>query len=58
MGQPEYLDQKQVEQLEEAARLVQEKQPISYEDGVISLETNLPPRAVASITIEFAREEE
>jgi xylan 1,4-beta-xylosidase len=58
MGQPEYLVHKDIEQLEEAARLVQEKQPISYEDGVLSLETDLPPHAVASITIEFAREEE
>jgi xylan 1,4-beta-xylosidase len=57
MGQPEYPDCQQVEQLEDASQLVQEKQPISYKDGVLSLETNLPQHAVASITIEFAREE-
>jgi len=57
MGQPEYLDLKQVEQLEVASRLVHQKQLISYEDGILSLETNVPPHGVASITIEFAREE-
>jgi xylan 1,4-beta-xylosidase len=54
MGQPEYLERKRVEQLEEASQLVQEKQPFSYKNGVLSLETNLPPHAVASITVEFA----
>ncbi len=57
LGQPDYLDRQQVEQLEEAARLVREKQPLRYKDGVLSLETKLRPRAVAAITIEFEESE-
>jgi xylan 1,4-beta-xylosidase len=56
MGQPEYLDPKDVEQLQEDSLLVKEEQSISYKDGTLSLKTNLPPHAVASITIEFAPE--
>jgi Glycosyl hydrolases family 39 len=57
LGQPEYLDRQQVEQLEKASRLVREKQSVSYDDSVLHLETNLPPHAVASITIEVEHEE-
>ena len=57
MGQPEYLSRKDVEQLQEASLVVKEKQKFSYKDGVLSLSTNLPPHAVASITIEFQPEE-
>jgi hypothetical protein len=53
MGQPEYLTAKQVEQLEEASMLVKERQRWRYEDGVIHLESVLPPHAVAAITIEL-----
>jgi len=56
MGQPEYLDRKQIEQLEEASQLKAEKQPFTYHDGVIALKTSLPPHAVAAITIEFKPE--
>ncbi|HEX5966653.1 MAG TPA: glycosyl hydrolase [Pyrinomonadaceae bacterium] len=56
MGRPDYLNRKQVEQLEEASQLKTEKQPFTYRDGVISLRTSLPPHAVAAITIEFKPE--
>ena len=57
MGQPDYLSQKDVERLSEASSLVKEKQSISYKDGTVSFQTNLPPHAVASITIDFASQE-
>jgi xylan 1,4-beta-xylosidase len=56
MGQPEYPSRKQVEELAEASQLVSEKQPFSYRDGAIVLKTNLPPHAVATITVEFKPE--
>jgi xylan 1,4-beta-xylosidase len=56
MGQPEYLDHKQVEQLEEASQMKTEKQRFTYDDGVLILKTSLPSHAVAAITIEFKPE--
>jgi len=53
MGHPEYLNRKQVEQLEAASQLVTEKQRFSYRDGVVRLKISLPPHAVAAITVEF-----
>jgi xylan 1,4-beta-xylosidase len=57
MGQPEYLTEKEVEQLEEASQVVKEKQRIEYADGALFLKTDLPPHAVATITVAFAEEE-
>jgi xylan 1,4-beta-xylosidase len=57
MGQPEYLNVWEVEQLQEASVLKKEKQSISYKDGSLFLKTSLPPHAVAAITLEFARRE-
>jgi xylan 1,4-beta-xylosidase len=57
MGQPDYLSRKEVERLQEASLVIREKQEFKYKDGVLSLSTNLPPHAVASITIEFQSEE-
>jgi xylan 1,4-beta-xylosidase len=54
MGQPEYLTEKDVEQLQQASLLAKERQSLTYEDGTIFLKTELPPHAVAAITIEFA----
>lgn len=51
MGQPEYLTNKEVEQLEEASQVVKEKQRFNYEDGTLFLKIDLPPHAVAAITI-------
>lgn len=58
MGQPEYLTETEVEQLQEGSLLVKEKQSWSYNDRAMFLETSLPPHAVAAITIEFAPKEE
>jgi xylan 1,4-beta-xylosidase len=57
MGEPEYLSSKDVQQLQDESRPVRKKQSISYKDSTVSLKTNLPPHAVASITIEFQSEE-
>jgi hypothetical protein len=56
MGQPDYLSRKEVERLQEASLVIREKQEFKYKDGVLSLSTNLPPHAVASIIIEFRSE--
>jgi xylan 1,4-beta-xylosidase len=54
MGRPEYLQPKEVEQLQEASRLVRERQSLSYKDNSIFLKLKLPAHAVAAITIDFA----
>jgi xylan 1,4-beta-xylosidase len=54
MGRPEYLQPREVEQLQEASRLVKERQSMSYKDRSIFLKVSLPPHAVAAITIDFA----
>ena len=53
MGQPEYLNRRQLDQLEDVSRLVSEKQPFRFSNGAIVLKTSIPPHAVAAITIEF-----
>ena len=58
MGQPEYLTRKQIDQLEEASQLEEERQPFKYRDKAIFLKTKLPAHAVAAITISFDRAEE
>jgi xylan 1,4-beta-xylosidase len=54
MGQPAYLSAKNVEQLKDASQLVKERQSFTYEDGTMFLKTELPPHAVAAITITLA----
>ena len=53
MGQPEYLTEPEVERLETASQVVKEKQRFKYEEGKLVLKTDLPPHAVAAITIAF-----
>ena len=53
MGQPEYLSRKDVERLEEASQLVNEKQPMDFRDGSLFLKTTLPAHAIAAITVDF-----
>jgi len=53
MGQPEYLTEQDVEQLQEASSLVKERQSFSNKDGAVVLELDLPRDAVAAITMEF-----
>ncbi len=54
MGAPEYLSTLQLEQLQAVSRMVPEPLAWKYENGVVQLELDLPPHAVAAITITFA----
>jgi xylan 1,4-beta-xylosidase len=51
MGQPDYLAEKDVQRLEEASQLVKEIQQFNFEAGTLFLKLDLPPHAVATITI-------
>ena len=53
MGEPEYLGDKDLESLEEASQLVTEKQAFRFQDGAVFVKVDLPPHAVAAVTIEF-----
>jgi xylan 1,4-beta-xylosidase len=55
MGQPEYLTEHEVEQLEEASQVKKERQQFKFEEGVLFLKVDLPPHAVAAITIDSPR---
>jgi xylan 1,4-beta-xylosidase len=54
MGKPRYLSTSDVADLERASQLVRESLPVTYVDGVMSIDITLPPHAVAAVTIEFA----
>jgi len=54
MGEPHYLTKLQIEQLKAASSLVQQTQPLTFQDGILNLSASLPPQGVAAITIEFA----
>jgi len=56
MGEPEYPSHSQVEQLEPASRLVKEPLGFSYAERTVRFDVDLPPRAVAAITLELAPE--
>ena len=53
MGQPESLSDKDVEDLEKASQLAEEKQSLRYDDGSVFLKVSLPAHAVAAVTIDF-----
>ncbi len=53
MGEPKYLSAKEVEQLQAASRTVKEPQPWKSEGQMLYLDVELPPQAVAAITVEF-----
>ena len=53
MGEPKYLSAKEVEQLQAASRTVKEPQSWKYEERAIHLDIELPPQAVAAITVEL-----
>jgi hypothetical protein len=55
IGEPEYLSDKDLESLEEASQLTTEKQSFRFQDGSVFLKVDLPPHAVAAITIEFSQ---
>ncbi len=54
MAAPEYLSALQVEQLQTASRMAREPLAWKYEDRVVQIEIELPPHAVAAITVAFA----
>jgi xylan 1,4-beta-xylosidase len=54
LGEPEYLDGLAVEQLHEASAMVREACPWTWRDGRLAIEIELPPHAVAALTVEFA----
>lgn len=56
MGDPEYLNRAEVEQLEAASRLVKEPFGFVYGDRTVRFDVALPPHAVAAVTLEFAPE--
>lgn len=58
MGEPRYLSQTEVHELRAASALVAEPLPFAYENGVVEFDLTLPPQAVASVTMEFSREDE
>ena len=53
MGQPEYLAQKDIEQLLQASRLVSRRQALTYEAGKIEFTVELPEHSVAAVTIQL-----
>ncbi len=53
MGAPGYLSALQLEQLAAASRMVREPLAWAYDNGTIQLEVELPPHAVAAITVAF-----
>ncbi|MGB6979247.1 MAG: glycosyl hydrolase [Candidatus Acidiferrales bacterium] len=53
MGEPRYLSALEVEQLKEASCLMKQSQPWTYAQPNIDLAIDLPPHAVAAITLEF-----
>mgnify|MGYP001793215604 CR=1 FL=1 len=56
MKKPEYLDRAQIERLQAASELVKEAIDLQGDAGTIDLEVDLPPHAVAAVTIAFGIE--
>ncbi len=54
MGMPEYLSPLEVEQLNAASRLVKEPIGWKFEEDTVHLNIDLPPHAIAAVTLEFA----
>ena len=55
MGEPGYLSRLEVEQLQAASQMVREPHAWKYENRSVHLEIELPPHAVAAISLELAR---
>jgi Glycosyl hydrolases family 39 len=53
MGEPEYLRRLDVERLKAASRVAKEPLTCAYQNRSILLDIDLPPHAVAAITIEL-----
>lgn len=56
MGEPEYPSRSQVEQLEASSRLVKEPLGFSYANRTVRFDIDIPPHAVAAVTLELAPE--
>jgi xylan 1,4-beta-xylosidase len=56
MGAPEYLNPAEVERLEEASRLTSEPHGWEHQERTLRLAVDLPPHAVAALTVEFPAE--
>jgi xylan 1,4-beta-xylosidase len=56
LGAPEYLDAAAVGRLEEASGLKIEAQPWQYEGRTVRLAVDLPPHAVAALSLDFAED--
>jgi xylan 1,4-beta-xylosidase len=53
LGEPEYLDAATLEQLHEASRVTRQACAWTWSDERIGLELELPPHAVAALTVEL-----
>ena len=51
---PEYLSPLEVERLQAASRLVKEPIGWKFEEGTLHLNIDLPPHAIAAVTLELA----
>ncbi len=55
MKEPQSLSALQVEQLQSASQMVREPLAFKYDNGSVHLKIELPPHAVAAITLEFGK---
>ncbi len=55
MGEPEYLNAKQVAQLQEASRLVREPLLCKFKNDEITFGIKMPPHSVAAATVEYGQ---
>ena len=53
LGAPRYLSREQVGDLRDASLLAPHSQPWTYEDGVLCIDVQMPPHAVAAITVDL-----
>jgi len=56
MGEPEYLSRAQVEELEAASRLMKIPFEVTYTNGTISFDVDLPSHAIAAVTLQLGPE--
>jgi hypothetical protein len=55
MGSPDYPDAKQLRRLQEVSELRHETLPCKRIADALMLEIDLPPQAIAAITLEYPR---
>ncbi len=56
MGEPEYLSRAPIEELGAASQLVKELFGVRYTDGTVRFDVDLPPHAIAAVTLELTLE--